>query len=198
MRYFLQSHAAIRVINEPAEFACTVTQFQLLEPDYPALPTGKTIRYWTPENAYLDGDARAPIDHDCGPYTLKCAQYADPGPFVYAHVSLSKGTLCIDADPPDSIEYAVHLKASMDPNDPDVPLDYAWIMRVRNESDLFVDAFHIAFVQGYAHGVYVYQAGLPLGRYYLKEEDFDKVFVGGVSYTVKLLAPLMFTLYRET
>ena len=197
MQFFLQSGENIRIINEPHEFSCFFSQFQLLEPLYPALPTGKTIRYWTPEQAYLDGDARAPIDHDCSAYPPKCADYADPGPSIYAHVSLSKTTLCINADPTDSIAFEAHLKASTDTEDDDLPVNYSWDIRVRNESNLFYDAFALNFVNGMAGGVYEYQSGLPLGRYYINEADFDRVTLGGVTYTVKLLEPLIFTLYRN-
>lgn len=197
MRYFLQMGDQIRIINEPDEFACSFSQFQLLEPLYPALPPGKNVRYWTPEMAYLDGDARAPIDHDCGPYTLKVTEYASPGPFVYAHVTLSANMLCINADPPDSISFECHLKATDDPEDDDLPINYTWNIRLRNENDLFFDTFASSFVNGYFGGLYEYQSGLPLGRYHIEEADFDKLTIGNTTYTVKLLEPLIFTLYRN-
>jgi len=197
MRFFLQLGETIRIINEPDEFACSFSQFQILEPLYPALPTNKLVRYWTPDQAYLDGDARAAIDHDCGPYTLKVEEYAAPDPCIYAHVSLSKTTLCINADPPDTIVFEAHLKASTDPEDDDLPVNYTWDIRVRNESDLFYDAFALNFVEGMAGGIYEYQSGLPLGRYYINEADFDRVTLGATTYTVKLLEPLIFTLYRN-
>lgn len=197
MLFFLHFGDVIRIINEPFEFTCSFSQFQVLEPLYPALPTGKTVRYWTPEHAYLDGDELAEIDHDCGAYALKCAEYSTPGPCIYAHVGLSKNTLCINSDPPDWIEFEVHLKADDDPESDDLPIDHIWNIRVRNENDLFYDAFAMDFVDGCAMGAYVYQEGLPLGRYYINEQDFDQVTVGNVTYTVKLLAPLTFTLYRN-
>jgi hypothetical protein len=197
MRFFLQEGDNIRIINEPAEFACSFSQFQVLEPLYPALPAGKTIRYWTPENAYLDGDHRDPCDHDCSAYTLKVSEYAAPGPVIYAHVSLSKNTLCINDDPVDYIVFECHLKASSDPESADIPINYTWNIRVRNESDLFFDAFALNFVNGMAGGIYAYQSGLPLGRYHIAEHDFDRVTLGGVTYTVKLIAPLDFTIYRN-
>lgn len=197
MRYFLQIGDEIRVINEPDEFACSFSQFQILEPLYPALPSGKNVRYWTTDMAYLDGDARAPIDHDCGPYTLKVSEYVTPGPFVYAHVTLSKTTLCINADPVDSISFEVHLKATDDPEDDDLPVNYTWQIRVRNENDLFFDTFSANFVSGFFGGVYEYKDGLPLGRYHIAEADFDTITLGATTYTVKLLEPLEFTLYRD-
>lgn len=197
MRFFLHFGDQIRIINEPLEFACSFSQFQILEPDYPPLPSGKTIRYWTPEQAYLDGDQRAPIDHDCGPYPLKCAAYATPGPWIYAHVTLSKPTLCINADPADTIAFEVHLKPGIDPAAEDLPVNHTWQIRIRNENDLFYDTFGATFVNGVFGASYHYQEGLPLGRYHLDETDFDRVTVGNTTYTVKLLAPVEFTLYRE-
>jgi len=197
MRCFLHLGENIRIINEPTEFTCSFSQFQILEPLYPVLPTGKNVRYWTPEQAYLDGDHRDPCDHDCGPYTLKVSEYAAPGPSIYAHVQLSGNNLCINADPPDSISFECHLKATPDPEDDDLPINYTWNIRVRNESDLFYDAFALNFVNGLAGGLYEYQDGLPLGRYYINEADFDRVTLGATTYTVKLIEPLIFTLYRN-
>lgn len=196
MKFFLHEDN-IRIINGAIDVTFTPEEFAALEPLYPDLPAGKTVRYWTPENAYLDGDHHESVDIDCSPYILKAAEYITPSPSIYAHVSLSKNMLCINADPVDSIVFECHLKASSDPEDADIPINYTWNIRVRNESDLFFDAFALNFVNGMAGGIYAYQSGLPLGRYHIAEHDFDRVTLGGVTYTVKLIAPLDFTIYRN-
>ena len=197
MRFFLQIGDQIRIINEPAEFACSFSQFQILEPSYPALPTGKSVRYWTPEQAYLDGDHRDPCDHDCSAYTLKVEEYADPGPNIYAHVTLSKTMLCVNSYPPDDIIFECHLKATADPEADDLPINYTWNIRLRNESEIFFDAFALNFVGGMAGGLYVYHGGLPLGRYSIDDNDFDQVTLGNLTYRVKLIEHVHFTIYRN-
>jgi hypothetical protein len=197
MRFFLHEGDQIRIINEPDEFTCSYSQFQILEPLYPALSAGKNIRYWTPENAYLDGDHREPIDHDCGPYTLKVSEYVAPGPFIYAHVTLSKTSICINSLIPDHIDFECHLKASTDPEGADLPINRAWYIMLRNSDGNVADIFQVNFVNGSFAAVYTYQFTLQLGDYHLEESDFIPVMVGNTTYTVKLMHHNIFTVYRE-
>jgi len=195
MKFFLHENS-IRIINGAVDLTFTPQEFSLLEPNYPALATGIQTRYWTPARAYIsDGASMLPIDHDCSGYVENAANYITPA--VWAHVSLSKTTLCINSAPADFITFDAALRASSAPASPVLPVNYAWNLKLRDENGLVQDTFHSIFVNGAYSGLYSYKEGLPLGRYHLEEADFDRITVGNATFTVKLKSPVEFTIYRN-
>lgn len=59
MEFFLHNSTRIRIINGALEWQGTPAQFQALEPEYPGLPTGATVRYQTDDLSYYeDADGR--------------------------------------------------------------------------------------------------------------------------------------------
>jgi hypothetical protein len=195
MKFFLHENS-IRIINGALDLTFTPQEFSLLEPTYPALPSGIQTRYWTPERAYISGgESLLPIDHDCEPYVNAVQNYITPA--IWAHVSLSKETLCINSDPADFITFSAALRVSPDPESLILPINYSWNLKLRDENGLIQDTFHSIFVNGAFSGMYSYKEGLPLGRYHLDEADFDRITVGATTYSVKLTTPLEFTIYRN-
>jgi hypothetical protein len=195
MQLFLHNSEKIRIINGVQEFVCTPEDFVSLEPTYPGLPEGEILRYWTPEQHYVsNGNTQAPDLLDCLPFILKIAAYAQENPCVYAHVTLSKTVLFVDG--PDVIIFQAALKATPSPADPNLPVTQSWIIRLRHESGNVSDSFLAEFVAGACEYAYVYREGLPLGNYILYERDFDPVTVNGQTYQVRLVNPVIFTLYR--
>lgn len=184
-------------MNDTHDFTCAPGRFQELEPDYPGLPEDIVLRYWTPERSYLgDGSQQYANELDCGPYCDRITTYT-AYPAIYAHVSLSKTALCVNADPQDSILFDIHLKVSADPAAADVPVSQSWIIRLSHEDGLKFDGFHAPFSNGECSKLYTYSNGLPLGDWFVDERLFDLVNVGGVDYQVKLAQPVKYTLYRE-
>ena len=195
MKFFLHENS-IRIINGAVDMTFTPQEFSQMEPNYPALATGIQTRYWTPERAYIsDGAVISPIDHDCSGYVENVANYIAPA--IWAHVSLSKTVLCINGDPPDFITFDAALRVSSDPESQLLPVTYSWNLKLRDENGFIQDTFHSEFVNGAYSGLYSYKEGLPLGRYHLDEADFDRVSVGSLSYTVNLVSPVEFTIYRN-
>ena len=195
MKFFLHENS-IRIINGAIDLTFRPEEFSQLEPNYPALPSGIQTRYWTPERSYIsDGESMDPIDHDCSGYVENVANYIAPA--IWAHVSLSKTTLCINSDPSDFITFDAALRVSPDPESQLLPVTYSWNLKLRDENGFIQDTFHSEFVNGAYSGLYSYKEGLPLGRYHLDEADFDRVSVGSLSYTVNLVSPVEFTIYRN-
>jgi hypothetical protein len=195
MKFFLHENS-IRIINGALDLTFTPQEFSLLEPTYPALPSGIQTRYWTPERAYISGgESLLPIDHDCEPYVNAVQNYIAPA--IWAHVSLSKTTLCINSDPADFITFDATLRALPDPESLVLPINYAWNLKLRDENGMIEDTFHSIFVNGAFAGLYSYKEGLPLGRHHLAEADFDRVTVGNLTYAVKLVSPVEFVIYRN-
>ena len=198
MKFFLQNLIRVRLATDELSFECSPARFHELEPEYPVLAEGRILRYWTQECSYeVDGaGARYPCMVDCGPYVDKLATYTDY-PVIYAHVSLSKTTLCINSDPVDSITFECHIKPSMDPEDDDLPVTQDWIIRLTHEDGLKFDGFHANFVNGACSKIYTYKDGLPLGDWYADESLFNLVEVGEQVYKIVLAQPVRYTLYRE-
>jgi hypothetical protein len=195
MKFFLHENS-IRIINGVLDLTFTPQEFSVLEPTYPALPSGIQTRYWTPEHSYIsDGESYLTIDHDCEPYVNNVQNYITPA--IWAHVSLSKDTLCINSDPADFITFDATLRALPDPESLVLPINYAWNLKLRDENGMIEDTFHSIFVNGAFAGLYSYKEGLSLGRYHLAEADFDRVTVGNLTYAVKLVSPVEFTIYRN-
>lgn len=195
MKFFLHENS-VRIINGAVDVTYTPQEFGMLELAYPALPEGMTTRYWTPERSYLsNGSQRLPLDHDCEQYVNNAPNYVTPA--IWAHVSLSKTTLCINSDPADFITFDATLRVSPEPASLVLPVNYTWNLKLRDENGLIQDTFHSIFVNGAFAGLYSYKEGLPLGRYHLEEADFDRVTVGSLTYTVKLVSPVEFVIYRN-
>jgi hypothetical protein len=195
MKFFLHENS-IRIINGALDLTFTPQEFALLEPNYPALPAGIQTRYWTPERSYLsDGASYFPLDHACAGYVENAANYQAPA--IWAHVTLSKNTLCINSDPADFITFDATLRLAPGPESLQLPVNNAWNLKLRDENGLIQDTFHSIFVNGAFSGLYSYKEGLPLGRYHLEDADFDRVTVGVFTYAVKLVTPVEFTIYRN-
>jgi hypothetical protein len=195
MQLFLHNSEKIRIINGVQEFACTPEEFVDIEPTYPGLPEGAILRYWTPEQSYIsDGNTQTPDLLDCLPFILQIATYTQENPCIYAHVTLSKTVLFVDG--PDVIIFSAALKATPNPADSNLPVTQSWIIRLRHECGSVADSFLAEFVAGACEYEYLYRAGLPLGDYYLSANDFNPVTVNGETYQVRLVNPVIFTLFR--
>jgi len=198
MKLFLHTPEKIRIINGSQEFSCAPTAFAELEPDYPGLPTGKTLRYWTPDYSYVDGDALVnPDPLDCLPYINNMSVYQQTLPTAYMHITLSQTAICVTRDPAETIQVHAAFKPTADPESPSLQVDHEWFIKLRHEDGLAFDSFLAAFVAGECDVAYGYTAGLPLGNWSLQESDFAVVSVGPQAYHVKLANPVNFTLYRE-
>lgn len=196
MKFFLHTPEQVRLINGDAEASFTPNEFCVIEPDYPGLPAGMIARYWTPERHFVgDGNGIYPDTVDCAPYVEKVNVYLHNLPSIYAHVTLSRTALSISSL--ESIQFAAALKPTADPASEPLPIDREWLIRLRHENGLLFDAFRVVFVGGACAYTYTPQSGLPLGVWYVDEQDFDKVVVAGQTYQVTLVAPVRFTVYRE-
>lgn len=202
MQLFLHTADRIRIVNEgqsPSEFTCSPSDFVLLEPDYTALTSGAVGRYWTPEQNYaIDvNGGRFSEDFDGSIYTAKCDQYGAALPCIYAHVSMSKTTLCLNADPQDSMTFTAALKATTTPTDPSLPITAGWIIRLRNKDGEVSDAFSFTLTNGESGNMtYTPPAGILPQVLYVEEADFASIELSGQRYQVKLVNPVEFTLYR--
>lgn len=199
MKLFLHTSEKIRIVNEPNEFTCSPEDFLTLEPGYPPLPSGMVSRYWTPERNYVsDGVSQFDEpDFDGSGYCDNVTTYLVTMPTIYAHVTLSKNDLQVDTDPADSITFSASIKATTNPEDPSLPVTQAWFIRLRHENGLAFDSFKADFVNGDVSKIYVHRQDLPLGVWYLDENDFEGVTVGETTYQVKLVNPVQFTIWRE-
>lgn len=195
MKLFLHTLTQVRIINEPLEWSGTPAEFQALEPQYPGLPIGASVRYQTPDLQYYEDAAGRHTD------TLNCLVYCDQVSSylvtgcVWVHNSLSECVLDVD-DPQASIQFSAHIKASSDPNGPDLPVNQSWIIRPWHEAGER-DALLFTFVNGACTDSYIYREGIPLGDWWIREEDFNPIAVGNATYRVKLAQPVKFTLYRD-
>lgn len=186
IKLFLHTVEKIRIINESQDFSCTPEEFQGLEPDYAGAPD----IYWTPA-FHTPNDAP-----DCSAYVERIASYIQQFPVIYAHVSLSKTLLNVDL-PGDAIQFTARLKADIDPASPTLPVEQNWVLRLSHENGLNFDAFWAEFTSGECQKSYTYRTGTPLGKWFVNENIFDKVTVGGATYQVRLAAPVEFAVYRE-
>ena len=196
MKLFLHTKVKIRIINEDLEWQGTLAEFQALEPSYAGLPAGATVRYQTPDLQYYEDatGAHHPDSLNCLGYCDRVSSYLVSG-CVWVHVALNVSALDVD-DPQAAIQFAAHIKATDDPNGPDLPVNQSWIIRPWHESG-DRDALLFTFVNGACSDFYTYRAGIPLGDWWIREEDFNPISVGGATYRVKLAHPVKFTLYRD-
>lgn len=195
MKLFLHLGERIRIINEPLEWAGTLAEFLMKEPSYPGLPTGATIRYHTPDLQYYEDSAGRHTDQvNCLQYCDRVTSYLVSG-CIYVHVTLGSVILNVD-DAQASIPFEAHIKPTSDPNSPDLPVYDTWIIRPYHETG-DRDSLHIEFVNGSCAYTYRYREVLPIGDWFIREEDFSPVTVGATTYRVKLAAPVKFTLYRN-
>jgi hypothetical protein len=195
MKLFLHTLTQVRIINEPLEWTGTPDEFQALEPAYVGLPVGASVRYQTPDLQYYEDSAGRHVDQaNCLGYCDQVSSYLVSG-CVWVHVALNVTTLDVD-DPQAAIQFAAHIKMTDNPADPDLPVNQAWIIRPWHENG-DRDALLFTFVNGACADVYVYRAGIPLGDWWIREEDFNSITVGGATYRVKLAQPVKFTLYRN-
>jgi len=186
MQFFLHSDTRIRIVNGELEFECTPERFAELETEYPGLPEGGNARYWTPEQAYFEGDV-VYDGHECGVYCERVAAYTQY-PVIYADVQLSKSSICA-CDALDSIQFTATLQAT--------PIDYDWFVRLTHESSGDVDRILMQFQGGACSQTYTFLAGNPLGTWFLDESKFDVVEFGGQLYQVRLVSPVQFVAYRN-
>ncbi len=195
MKLFLHTLTGIRIINEPLEWSGSAQEFLTLEPLYPGLPTGASMRSHTPDLQYYeDSQGRHSDPVNCLQYCDRVATYLVSG-CIYVHVFLGSVTLNVD-DPEATISFAAHIKPSIDPASPDLPVNALWIIRPYHETGNR-DALLIHFVNGACEYIYQFREGLFLGDWCIREEDFDPVTMGGTTYKVKLANPVKYTLYRE-
>lgn len=202
MQLFLHTQGRVRIINDslnPSEFITSEEDFEALEPNYIGLPENAESIYWTPEKSYIKFIDGAMIHgaFDGSIYTAKVAQYAASLPTIWAHVTMSKAALCLSAEPPETMVFNAALKPSQAPDDPNLPVNASWIIRLRNKDGLVCDAFTFTLTDG-ASGPMTYTPppGILPQVLYVDESDFASVSVGGQAYQVRLAAPVEFTLYR--
>jgi hypothetical protein len=202
MKFFLHTSDKIRIINSDQEWTGTPAEFATLEPEYPGLPvlTGApaVIRYQTPEWKYIEDStgAKHPDLFDALIYCDLLANYVVAPPAIYVHVTLAKVLLC-SSDPSDYITVNAEIRSGPASADPIIPIDAVWPIMLRQKNGLAMDNILVTFNQGIYIGNYTYNANLPLGEWYIDEEDFAQVPFGGVTYQVKLAAPVRFTIYRN-
>lgn len=202
MKFFLHTLAKIRIINGDLEWTGTPEHFQLVEPNYPGLPilthSPAVIRYQTVDWKYIEDAAGAkhPDNVDALQYCDNIATYTPVNPCIYADVTLSKPLLCA-SNPTDTIPFTLAIRSGPLPTDPILPISAIWPIMLRQKNGLAMDNILISVVNGEYAGAYTYDSSLPLGEWYIDEQDFALVPVGGVTYQVKLAAPARFTIYRN-
>lgn len=198
MKLFLHTAEKVRIVNEPYEFSCIPEAFSVLEPGYSGLSEGMTSRYWTPETAFVsDGVSQFPDPEFSGlAYCDNVTTYQVTMPTIYCHVNLNK-TLLLTVN--DSISVSGHIKATTEDTDPDLPIGtietpQIWPIKLRNKDGVGIDSILVDFINGAASFDYIYREGLPLGDWYLSEQDFGLVPLGDIAYQVKLAHPVTFTI----
>lgn len=202
MKFFLHTTSKIRIINGDQEWHGTPDHFQLLEPDYPGLPiltqAPAVTRYQTPEWKYVEDSTgqKHPDTMDAMLYCDRIGTYLIVNPAIYVAVTLSKTLLCA-SDPQDTIPFAASLRSGPEPDATILPLSATWPIMLRQKNGLAMDNILVSFVGGEFSGAYTYNANLPLGEWYVDEQDFAPVDFGGQTYTVRLTAPVRFTIYRN-
>jgi hypothetical protein len=202
MRFFLHTVDKIRMINGDQEWNGTPDEFQALEPTYPGLPVltnaPAVTRYQTPEWKYIE-DSQG-VKHadlfDALQYCEHIATYTPVSPCIYVHVALSKVLLCA-SDPSDYITVNAAIRSGPASADPIIPIDAVWPIMLRQKNGLAMDNILVTFNGGTFAGNYTYNASLPLGEWYIDEQDFAPVALGETTYQVKLSAPVRFTIYRN-
>ena len=199
-KLFIHTANYIRIVNEgssPDEFSCAPDTWQLLEPDYPPLPPGKTVRYWTPRYNYVDGDQRENETFDASAYCDKIPVYVGSFPTLWVHVDLSQDRLNVNADPPEEITFSAAIKVTQDGLGDPLPVDDMWFIRLRHEDGFSFDVIRADFVNGSCAYTYKWEEEIPLGFWHLDDSDFDTITVGQNTYIVKLAHPVQFVIHRR-
>jgi hypothetical protein len=199
MVLFLHTPEYIRIVNEgltPSEFSCSPDIWYQLEPEYPPLPEGKVLRYWTPRYNYVDGNYRENEEFDGQIYCDKVNMYESLFPTIWVHVTLSQDHIDVNADPPETITFTATIKLTQGGEGDPLPIYETWFIRLRHEDGFSFDNIRSDFVNGVCSYIYEHEPDAPLGNWYLDENDFDQITVGEMSYTVKLAHPVTFNLHR--
>jgi hypothetical protein len=202
MRFFLHTTNRIRIVNGDQEWTGTPDEFQHHEPAYPGLPVltnaPAVTRYQTPEWKYIE-DSQG-VKHadlfDALQYCDHITNYTPVNPCIYADVTLSKTLLCA-SNPADTIPFTLAIRSGPEHADPVIPITAIWPIMLRQKNGLAMDNILIGVTNGEFAGAYTYDSNLPLGEWYIDEQDFALVPVGEVTYQVKLTAPARFTIYRN-
>jgi hypothetical protein len=202
MKLFLHTTNRVRIISGDQEWNGTPAAFALLEPDYPGLPqltqAPAVTRYQTPELRYIEDSLgqRYPDLFDALLYCDRLATYTVTPPAIYVAATLSKTLLCA-SDPADTIPFTATLRAGPAPDALVLPLSATWPIMLRQKNGLAMDNILMTFTAGVFVGAYTYHANLPLGEWFIDEQDFATVDFSGQTYQVKLSAPIRFTIYRN-
>jgi hypothetical protein len=189
-------------MNGEQEWTGTPAEFQALEPAYPGLPVltqaPAVVRYQTPEWKYLEDSngLKHPDSFDALGYCDNIAGYVIDPPAIYVDADLAKQMLCAN-DPNDTIPFTITLRTGPLPDDPIVPVSSVWPIMLRQKNGLAMDNILMTFVNGVCSGAYTYNGNIPLGEWYIDEQDFDAVTLGDLTFAVKLAAPCRFTIYRN-
>lgn len=202
MKLFLHTTSKIRIINGDQEWQGTHAEFQAFEPEYPGLPVlsqaPAIARYQTPELKYIEDSngARHPdLLIDCLSYCDNIGRYLVSLPTIYVSAVIAKALLCASED--DRIPFTVTLRAGPETDAAVLPISATWPIMLRQKNGLAMDNILIAFVDGVFSGNYTYNPSIPLGEWFIDEQDFAAVTYGGQTYQVKLSAPIRFTVYRN-
>lgn len=201
MRFFLHTTNRIRIVNGDQEWTGTPDEFQQHEPAYPGLPVltnaPAVTRYQTPEWKYIE-DSQG-VKHadlfDALQYCDNLANYTPVIPSIYVKATLSKTLLCA-SDPNDSIPFTLMIVAGPEETTP-LPITAIWPIMLRQKNGLAMDNILIGVTNGEYAGAYTYDSSLPLGEWYIDEQDFTTVTMGETTFAVKLTAPVRFTIYRN-
>lgn len=202
MKLFLHTMQRVRIMNGEQEWTGTPDEFQQCEPDYPGLPVltqaPAVTRYQTPEWKYIeDSMGKKHADTiDCLGYCDNIAAYVLEPPALWVHADLTKALLCA-SDPSDTIPFAIAMRMGPDAADPLAPISATWPIALRQKNGLAMDNILLTFVDGQASGAYTYDDSLPLGEWYIDEQDFAAVPFGDRTYVVKLAHDVRFTVYRN-
>jgi hypothetical protein len=202
MKMFLHTSNRIRIISGDQEWNGTPAAFALLETEYPGLPqltaAPAVTRYQTPELRYVEDSTgqRHPDLFDALIYCDHLANYTVTPPAIYVAAVLSKTLLCA-SDPNDTIPFTAALRSGPAFDAPILPISATWPIMLRQKNGLAMDNILITFTVGEFAGAYTYDNSLPLGEWFIDEQDFAAVDFGGQTYQVKLSAPIRFTIYRN-
>lgn len=202
MKFFLHTLSKVRIINGDQEWNGTPDEFMLLEPEYPGLPVlsqaPAVTRYQTPEWKYIE-DSQG-VKHadlfDALQYCENILTYTSVIPAIYADCVLSKVLLCASEES-DSIPFTLTIRSGPANSDPVIPITAVWPIMLRQKNGLAMDNILISVTDGVFSGAYTYDHALPLGEWYIDEQDFTQVPIGETTFQVKLSQPVRFTVYRS-
>jgi hypothetical protein len=202
MRFFLHTLDRVRIISGDQEWTGTPAEFQILEPDYPGLPTldnaTAVTRYQTNEWKYVEDSlgAKHPDSFNALVYCDNIGNYTPQTPCIFVHCAMAKALLCA-SDPEDTIPFTASIRSGPLETDSLIPISAIWPIMLRQKNGLAMDNILVEFVNGEFAGAYTYNQAQPLGEWYLDEQDFAQVTMGEITYQVKLADPVRFTIYRN-